>query len=388
MEYSKVIESMKTIADCGLVSYVEGHAGVGKSSLAKELQKFYENKGEEVHIVTLFGSLLKEGEIGGIPTPYESKDGVMLSKYTIHYKMYDILKDDEEGIRSILFIDELNRCENAVQQELMQIILDRRINDMFLPDSTIIIAAGNPPVDEDNDYQVIEMNDALKDRFFKFTLEPSSTEWLSWALRPENKIHQSIINFIAEYPEYLHSPTSRDEIKPTPRGWEMFSKVYTSVMGTKENVVPNETQVAQILNLANAKLGYTVANAFINFIAEQARPFIKPKDIVDAKMDSEEFNKMLNEFTNDSFLRQFIVIERFVNLLIKNITKLKKNQDILDKFAKFFLSMSEDMQISFFRSIANKNGKLFDIIVDTGKNNGMLDTYFNSMSKVSDVKDS
>jgi len=66
--------------------------------------------------------------------------------------MQQILDNDTRGINTILFIDELNRCEAAVNQELMQLILDRRINETILPDSCVIIAAGNPEYDDDNDY--------------------------------------------------------------------------------------------------------------------------------------------------------------------------------------------------------------------------------------------
>ena len=34
----------------------------------------------------------------------------------------------------MLFIDELNRCEHAVQQELMNLILNREINGFKMPE--------------------------------------------------------------------------------------------------------------------------------------------------------------------------------------------------------------------------------------------------------------
>jgi len=48
----------------GVVPYIEGHAGVGKSQMIRDVANLYREKGfEEVPIVTLFGALLKEGEL-------------------------------------------------------------------------------------------------------------------------------------------------------------------------------------------------------------------------------------------------------------------------------------------------------------------------------------
>ena len=50
----------------------------------------------------------------------------------------------EKGNNVLLFIDELNRCEHAVQQELMNLILNREINGYKLNKDVKILAAMNP----------------------------------------------------------------------------------------------------------------------------------------------------------------------------------------------------------------------------------------------------
>ena len=54
----------------------------------------------------------------------------------------------------LLFIDEINRAEHAVQQELMNLILNREINGFSLSDQVRIIAAMNP--EDSFDYQTID----------------------------------------------------------------------------------------------------------------------------------------------------------------------------------------------------------------------------------------
>ena len=390
MEYNKVVKRVMTVVKCKRGCYIEGPAGIGKSAMIHNIADMLEEEtGIKYQVVTIFGSLLKEGEIGGIPTPYE-EDGIMLSKYTRHYKMNDIIKADEKGIPSILFIDELNRCENAVQQELMQIILDRRINDVFLPDSTVIIMAGNPAVDDNDDYQVTEMNAALKNRFFKFVLEANANDWIQWAIDKDTHfIHPHIVAFIAEYPEALHNPASSDDVKPTPRGWEMFSDVYTSVVGKSDDTSNiNSENIVEILELASAIVGYTVANQFTNFVSDNARPFIKPIDILNMSIDSTEYQSKLTEFANDSYIRKYIVIQRFSELMQSLIEKGKmkkgkKSDEAFEKYTQFYMALPEDMKISIMRMMGQKMDKLFGLFLD--KRDDIVNQYFETAEKVKDV---
>ena len=127
------------------------------SALAKRLAME-----EKLTLVSIDGNLLKEGEIGGLPTieEYEVKDDFgNISKqkatvYAIHTKLKKIDEEINKGRNVLLFIDEINRCEHAVQQELMNLILNREINGYNLPSSVKILAAMNPSgkYGEDFDY--------------------------------------------------------------------------------------------------------------------------------------------------------------------------------------------------------------------------------------------
>ena len=74
----------------------------------------------------------------------------------------------------LLFIDEINRCEHTVQQELMNLILNREINGYKLPEGVKILAAMNPSskYGSDFDYQVVDMDAAQENRFVWLSMEP------------------------------------------------------------------------------------------------------------------------------------------------------------------------------------------------------------------------
>lgn len=58
MDFNKVVDLASTVMSAGHVPIVIGHAGIGKSQLAKDIA----NK-KDMELVTLYGSLIKEGEL-------------------------------------------------------------------------------------------------------------------------------------------------------------------------------------------------------------------------------------------------------------------------------------------------------------------------------------
>ena len=58
-----------------------------------------------------------------------------------------------------------------------------------------------------------------EDRFVWLQMESDIKEWIKWGMNNGN-IHPDIIEFISTFPEYLHTPSSRESLKATPRSWE------------------------------------------------------------------------------------------------------------------------------------------------------------------------
>ena len=131
MNFLDTFRSIELILATAEVPLVVGESGIGKTALANKMAR--ENGWS---LVVIDGNLLKEGEIGGLPTveSYTAMDaaGHKIEKkttvYAVHTKLREIDMEIEKGNNVLLFIDELNRCEHAVQQELMNLILNREIN--------------------------------------------------------------------------------------------------------------------------------------------------------------------------------------------------------------------------------------------------------------------
>ena len=125
MNFTDTYKSVELVLTAGEVPLLVGETGIGKTSLARELAHRH-----DWSLVGIDGNLLKEGEIGGLPTV---ENGTTV--YAVHHKLRTIDEEIAKGKTVLLFIDEINRCDHAVQQELMNLILNREINGYALSPS-------------------------------------------------------------------------------------------------------------------------------------------------------------------------------------------------------------------------------------------------------------
>ncbi len=129
MNYLDTLKSVDLVLSTGVVPLIVGESGIGKTALANEIAKR-----SNWSLIVINGNLLKEGEIGGLPTiesytvDYEGRTvEKKTTVYAVHHKLREIDEEIAKGKTVLLFIDEINRCEHTVQQELMNLILNREI---------------------------------------------------------------------------------------------------------------------------------------------------------------------------------------------------------------------------------------------------------------------
>jgi MoxR-like ATPase len=125
--------------------------------------------------------------------------------------------------KGILFLDELNLAPPSVQHAAYQLILLRKLGNYHLPEGWVAMAAGNRPEDRAH---VNQMPAPLNNRFVHIHMDPPPIDdWFKWAL--ENDIDERVLGFLKSQPEWLFRFESDNSSAafPTPRSWEMFSKL-------------------------------------------------------------------------------------------------------------------------------------------------------------------
>ena len=164
--------------DLAITPLVSGRHGIGKSQMVKSIAQ--ELGGV---CITIEGGTLKEGEITGLPYQYKDENGQIRFRFLPYYAVeriqaeekrlfelsgkaaaQEMLSGDEnryamndltpqekiDALLSgkvrpvILFIDEINRTENSVYKELMNILLTRSVNGYEFPWWVFFVGAMNP----------------------------------------------------------------------------------------------------------------------------------------------------------------------------------------------------------------------------------------------------
>jgi len=199
---------------------LEGIHGIGKSEVIKS---HFEKKGYTV--ITLFlGQMADAGDIIGLP------DRTMIEVNGKKMKITEFCPPKwwptDQSAKVIVFLDEANRGKPEINQCVMDMVLNRKLNGLTLPPNTRVIAAVNP-LDEGY-YQVEEMDPAYLDRFNKYDFRPDVDEWIDWGAR-EAKLHNYILGFISKNTEQLDPPNSKNyrpgRVYPSRRSWKRVADI-------------------------------------------------------------------------------------------------------------------------------------------------------------------
>lgn len=374
---------------------VSGKHGIGKSAMIKSIAK--ELGGV---CITVEGGTLKEGEITGLPYQYKDEDGKIrfrfLPYYAIEriqneerqifessgvivsddsaligdenrYALNDLSSDERvEAIRSgrihpvIIFIDEINRTENTVYKELMNILLTRSVNGYQFPWWVLFVGAMNPST-QNSIYATNEMDPAQLDRFIKIKVGDNAREWLKFG--KSTGVSPSILNFIKDNPKCLSSDSKdlSDEEKPTPspRGWDMVDTLLKSepMLRCFFTEKENDPKVVErdMKNLVTAKLGSSVATMFFASLVSQTRAIL-PEEIF---ADDENLSAIKPALDRLSAAKKVQTCDLMLGFLKENIEFMMLDRDHFEKVKKQLSTLVKTLDSStrllFAQNIAATN---------------------------------
>ena len=373
MNFLDTFRSVELILATGEVPLVVGESGIGKTALAS---KIAEENGWS--LVVIDGNLLKEGEIGGLPTiesytTFDSNGNKVEKKmtvYAVHTKLREIDDEIEKGNTVLLFIDELNRCEHTVQQELMNLILNREINGYKLNENVKILSAMNPSNEygADLDYQVVDMDPAQENRFVWLNMEPDYNEWIRWAI--DTGIEQKVVEFISTFPEYLNK-VNDDDINATPRSYERISKSY-AIYKEKKDVIPKSV----FLNVVKGNVGGFIAQEFMSFVESDAKPLVSYDEVFSGEVLDQE---VVDRVKKESHTRLYICAMNILKSLELDIKNNKVNMDCIDRLVEFLGLYPVDLMVGIMKDIKNSYDDIYKLAIENEK---FVDLYFGAYSSI------
>lgn len=182
-----------------------GPPGVGKSSLIRNLCREL-----GIGFVDIRLAQREPIDLRGLPVPKDDR---------VHWLISAEWPRDPNS-RGIILFDELTAADRSLQVAAYELILDRRLGDLYrVPDGWYICAAGNRTSDR---AVAMSMSSALANRFCHLELSADPVSWNHWAV--EQGVHPDVIGFLKFRPECFF--TMEGDVQrgwPSPRTWERVS---------------------------------------------------------------------------------------------------------------------------------------------------------------------
>ena len=346
LTYQQLLTAVPLVLRAGNVPNIVGDAGIGKSALVEDVAR---QMGAQLYTTVV--SLSEKGDLA-IPVPpltsdsfVETKDYGRLANVQYGYAetLIRIIQFAEEhpGQPIIWFLDEFNRGSQAVQSELMNLVLQRRINSLRLPAQVKMIIAENPDSTmagfNDREYDVAIGDAAINDRTVRLVMATSTTEWLEWARHRQPAINSLVIKYLDSHPDRLmmvaNSPES--DLEPTPRAWE---RVSTNLNELQK--LPRETQEQLAGDLFSGDLGATVGESFAQFFLAQGSELTL--EAVQTTADGQRQFKTADEAVKVELLREWL------NQLGDYSLDTEQGAAV---FLKLLRSISADGQVAVAKSV-------------------------------------
>lgn len=218
-----------------------GPPGIGKSSIIHQIAEEF-----GMNMIDLRLAQLEPTDLRGVPMPNKdtkradwflpafwperaTEDGERVvvdedgNETTVPYKAGEC--PDGPGI---IFLDEIEKAPVSVKNASLQLVLDRRIGNYQLPDDWAMICAGNR--EEDGCFSA-PLGKALENRMIHFDVDANVEDWAAWARN--NGIVEDIIGFLYFKSDLLYKNTD-DHAFPTPRSWEIGSRLLGTAKSAKE----------------------------------------------------------------------------------------------------------------------------------------------------------
>ena len=287
LSFKELLTAVPVVLRGGNVPNIVGEAGIGKSALVAEVARQM-----GATLFTTVVSLSEKGDLAIPVPPLTSEAYVETEKYgslaDVQYgythTLIEIIETAQAhpGRPILWFLDEFNRGSQAVQSELMNLVLQRQINSLVLPEEVKLVIAENPDETmtgfENADYGVVAGDAAIKDRTVRLVMKVDVADWLAWAAEEDTQkqrphIHDLIQRYLQEDATQLYPAERGDDLNPTPRAWQRVSDNLFELL-----VLPEETQRALVFDLVAGDLGEVAAQRFVQFM-QTNQETLTPMDI-------------------------------------------------------------------------------------------------------------
>ncbi len=229
----------------GLVGFIKGSPGLGKSAIAREIA----DEGK-LQLIDFRLSQATPEDLSGLPM--RMGDKAQFTPFDIFPLINTPIPNGKKGW--LFFLDEFTSGGKSVQAAAYKLVLDRMVGSHKLHPQVAMLAAGN--LETDNAI-VNRLSTAMQSRLIHMTLVPDMKHWMSFA--NTHDIDYRIMAFLEFRPSKFFDfmPDHQDSTFACPRTWEFCSAL-----------IKDEPNLDGLLALLAGTVGAGVAMEFVTFCRE------------------------------------------------------------------------------------------------------------------------
>lgn len=208
------------VMEAGLVPFVRGSPGVGKSSIFRSIARDF-----RLEMIDHRVSTSAPEDFTGLPEFVTRPDGTRVARFSPFGDLFPIVgtqvPEDKDGW--LLFLDEFNSGTKMVQAAAYKLILDRMTGLHHLHPNVAIALAGNL----DTDRAITNsLSTAMQSRVVHIELEVSHQEWLEDVALKE-RYDDRVIAFLGFAEKHLMDfrPDHDEKTFCCPRTWEFMNRL-------------------------------------------------------------------------------------------------------------------------------------------------------------------
>jgi hypothetical protein len=302
-----------------------GAPGIGKSEFIAQLAAKHNMPMIDMRLL-----LYSETDLKGLPYP-DTDEG------TTRWLANKILpREDRDGPRGILLIEELTSAPKRVQAAAYQLIQDYRLGEYVVPPGWFIFAAGNR---EDDDGIFVQMPSPLANRFEIHELRADLEIWKADYAYP-NSVNSSVIAYLNFKPSGIHTqqPGENSMKFASPRSWKAVSDILNTGGNVKQKLIRNKVE---------GNIGEIEANQFFEFLRLEDS-LINADLIIDGRHKAQIADKSLAFLTMSSISSKMEFLSREKRATRETSTKL-------DNIIKFYLGMKPELMVIGLRDMVMLN---------------------------------
>ena len=224
MKSSKVKEHLYKCLQGGVVPFLIGGTGVGKSAIVRGLAEKLADDREMVSKINptdkQFGfidfrlSLYESVDLGGLPYINEKNE-----------QKRAFLGNLPVSGSGVLFFDEYAQSHPSVQSIVAQLIDERKLGEYELPEGWRIVCASNRASDRASSSKLPSQ---VISRLSLIEFDVDFDDWLDWAML--NRVNPTVLGYLQFQPQALEQFDAKIiEPQPCPRQWVNLSNILNAV---------------------------------------------------------------------------------------------------------------------------------------------------------------